>query len=342
MPALSKSFSERNPVTIGVVGIITVAVIVVGSLSAARLTRAFTETKYRAEFTDAGGLRVGDQVRVSGLDLGTVEGLDIEDRRVVVSFSLESDVSLGDATRADIKSATVLGRKYLQLTPAGTGSMNAGGTIPVKRTQAPYDVQERLEGLGKELRPLDRKQLASAMDTVSEAMAGTPDDLHAALSSVREAAAVINQRDEALLTLLDSAANVTSLLATRSGEVTTLVRDANSLLSELYARRQALRALLVNVNALVEQLHGLAVDNKARIGTALRELDGVTTLLNNNEKNVTAAIEGLRNYVGSLGEAVNAGPWFYGYIANLVSPNLSQQTTESVLKELTSAGVATP
>lgn len=333
---MTKRFAERNPVIIGVIGAVALALIVVGSLSAARIKGALTEREYHARFTEAGGLRPGDDVRVAGLSLGTVSSLRIEDDQVEVAFSLDKDVRLGSDTQAEIKSATVLGRKFLQITPRGDGELE--GVIPTTRTRAPFDLQSQLEGLGGEVQPLRKAQLARALDTVSATFADTPDDVRAALEGVRRGAKVVASRDSALLDLLRSAAQVSGILATRSGDLTTLVRDANDLLAELTARRTALRAVLINANALLGQLRALAQENDEQIGPALDQLARVSDLLQRNRANLTATIEGLRNYVGSLGEAVNGGPWFYGYIANLVPSNMAQQTVDSILSQTPTVG----
>lgn len=338
MPALSKKFAERDLSLIGMIGAVVVAVVVVGSLQASNLRSALTESGYHARFTEAGGLREGDDVRVSGLNVGRVDAVTIESNEVDVAFSIEDGISLGDATKVEIKSATVLGRKYLQVTPAGKGEMAAGDVIPAERTLTPFDVQSRLEGLGGEIADLDGDQLSKALGTVAETLEGTPEELRTALDGVTRASRVITKRDDALLGLLDSAATVSKVLAGRSGEVTTLVKDANALLNELTVRRAAIRAVLVNANALLGQVKGLAQDNARQIGPSLRELTRVNQLLVDNEANITAAIEGLRNYTGSLGEAVNGGPWFYGYIANLVPTNLAQQTVDSLLAQLPKGG----
>lgn len=338
MPALSKKFAERNLSLIGLTGSVVVGLIVVGSLQAANLRSALSESGYHARFTEAGGLREGDDVRVSGLSVGRVDAVTIESNEVDVAFSIDNDIELGDDTKVEIKSATVLGRKYLQVLPAGAGDMDAGDVIPTERTLTPFDVQSRLEGLGGEIEQLDDQQLSQALGTVADTLEGSPEELRAALDGMARASRVITKRDGALLALLESASTVSSVLAGRSSEVTTLVKDANSLLNELTVRRAAIRAVLVNADALVAQVKGLAQDNARQIGPSLRELKRVNRLLEENEANITAAIEGLRNYTGSLGEAVNGGPWFYGYIANLVPTNMAQQTIDSLLAQIPKGG----
>lgn len=332
MPVLSKRFAERNPVTLGIVGLVVVALLVVGSLGSAGLYRALTSEEYSARFAEAGGLIVGDRVRLSGLEVGEVTGIRLEDGAVTVDFSVDGG-DLGDRTRASIKTATVLGKKFLQVYPEGDGEL-ADGVIPLARTDAPYDVQDQLQTLTTEVAQTDVPQLADSLDALSETFADTPERLRVALDGVSRISQTIASRDEALRGLLESANGVTDLLAQRSGEITRLVADGELLLAELSPRRDAIRALIVNTTATVDELDALAGENREQLRPALDELRQVTDLLIRNEKNITASIEGLRNYAGSLGEAVSGGPWFYGYVPNLTTSNLSQQTFASILDQL--------
>jgi virulence factor Mce family protein len=332
MPVLSKRFSERNPITLGLAGIVVVVLLVGGSLGSAGAYRALTAQEYIARFAEAGGLIVGDRVRLAGLEVGEVTDIRLEGGAVTVAFGVEGG-SLGDRTRASIKTATVLGKKFLQVYPDGRGEL-PDGMIPLARTSSPYDVQDQLGTLTREVSEVDVPQLADSLNTLSDTLADTPERLRVAVDGVSRVSQTIASRDEALRGLLESANGVTGLLAERSGEITKLVADGDLLLSELSARRDAIRALLVHTTAVVDELDGLAADNRDQLGPALAELDGVLDLLIRNEDSLTASIEGLRNYTGSLGEAVSGGPWFYGYVPNLTGSSFSQQTLTSILDQL--------
>jgi phospholipid/cholesterol/gamma-HCH transport system substrate-binding protein len=73
---MMKSFSERNPMIIGVVGLVLTAAIVFVGLQSKAL---FVDTgkTHRAYFADAGALRSGATVQVSGAEVGTVSGVEL-------------------------------------------------------------------------------------------------------------------------------------------------------------------------------------------------------------------------------------------------------------------------
>ena len=61
-----KSFSERNPMIIGAVGLAAVAGVVLGALQYQKLPFFNQGRNVSAYFADAGGLRTGNGVEVSG------------------------------------------------------------------------------------------------------------------------------------------------------------------------------------------------------------------------------------------------------------------------------------
>lgn len=326
-------------VRLGVVGLLVVTILVGVALSAAGIRDAVTTDAYSARFSEVGGLNPGDQVRVAGVQAGTVDAIDLEPGAVVVHFTVDRSGRIGTETGATIRTATVLGTKFLDVEPSGPGALEEGSEIPLARTRSPFDVQQILNRLTRETGELDVPTLARSLGTVADTLDRTPPELRAAISGLTRLSDTIAARDEGLRQLLANANGVTGILAQRSGQITQILADGNLLLGELVARRDAINGVLVQTTAVFNQLNGLVEDNQEQIDPALRELSQVLDLLHRNRDGIAATIEGLRNYAGSLGEAVSGGPWFYGYIPNLAPTNLSQQTLDGLLASLPSGGV---
>lgn len=70
-----KSFAERNPFVIGLVGIVGVALLVLAALNYQQLPGFNQGKTYSAHFDDAGGLYDGAEVQVSGFASGKVTGI---------------------------------------------------------------------------------------------------------------------------------------------------------------------------------------------------------------------------------------------------------------------------
>ena len=121
-----KPFRERNPVTIGITGIVVILVLLFGAFNADKLPIIGGGSAYSAAFTDLSGLKKGDDVRVAGVKVGKVTGISLTHGYVKVSFKIKG-VHLGDQTTASIRVKTLLGTKYLSLDPQGTGKLSSNG-----------------------------------------------------------------------------------------------------------------------------------------------------------------------------------------------------------------------
>src|SRR3954454_815789 len=141
MARQSRPFRDRNPVTIGAISLTVIAALVFLAFNAQSLPLIGGGTVYRAQFSEAAGLKPDDPVRVAGVKVRQVEGLQLEDGAVTVEFRVE-DAFVGARSEAAIKTETVLGAKYVALVPRGEQELDPDQAIPLERTASPYDVVE--------------------------------------------------------------------------------------------------------------------------------------------------------------------------------------------------------
>lgn len=337
---------ERNPVQVGVIGLGVCAAIVLAGLQYDQLPFISGGLNYSAHFTDAGGLVPGDDVSLAGVDVGTVTAVELDGQQVLVTFTVRDGIALGDATGADIKTNTVLGRKSLAVRPSGNGVLRPGTTIPVERTNAPYSLPDALGDLTTSVSELDTDGINDSLDALSGALQDTPPEISGALEGMRRLSESINARDESLQELLGRAENVTGILAERSDRINELIVDANDLFGELSLRRDAITELITNVSVVSRQLTGLVQDNQAQMAPTLEVLNRVTANLQTNKDNIAEALDGLGPYISSLGESVASGPFFNAYVSNIlpapwwkavvdgiVAPELLPQDLEDVIPD---------
>ncbi|HET6877898.1 MAG TPA: MCE family protein [Jatrophihabitans sp.] len=311
-----KSFNERNPVTIAVVGMLAIAVIALGTFYWNHLPLVGNSTGYVADFAEAGGLQSGDDVRVAGVKVGTVSDVSLEGTHVRVDFDV-AGTWIGDRSTAAIGIKTLLGRKYLAVDPLGDHALPAGATIPLARTTALYDVTTALEGLGSQLGHIDTAQLGRSFEAIAGAFRNTPASVRASLRGLTALSRTIASRDDELALLVRNTRRITDVLAADNPQIDALLRDGNLLLSELQRRSAAVTALFNGTQQLSRQLTGLVADNNATLAPALTQLNRVTTLLENNQANLDNALRLIGPYYSLLNDAVGTGPWLDTYICGL-------------------------
>jgi phospholipid/cholesterol/gamma-HCH transport system substrate-binding protein len=327
-----KSFSERSPVTIGLIGITTVVVIALAALNYQKLPFLSQGKNYSAYFADAGGLFTGAAVEVSGFPSGKVSNIELDGSRVLVTFWVDTNIHVGDRSEARIRAKSLLGTKVLEVLPRGDGTL--AGTIPIDRTTSPYQLPDALGDLATTIGGLNTAQLSESLATLAHTFSDTPEDVRAAVQGVARFAQTLNERDANLRTLLENAAKATGVLAKRTDQVVSLVRDTNALLAELRTQSAALDQIWYNVSAAAQQLKGFIEENRQQLRPALDKLNGVLAIIDNRKERLQLAVKGLNTYAMSLGESVGSGPFFKAYVVNLLPGQFVQPFIDAAFSDL--------
>ncbi|WP_326545209.1 MCE family protein [Mycolicibacterium sp. ND9-15] len=327
-----KPLAERNRLAVGAVGIGVVVAMVIAAISYDKIPMIKGTSDYSAYFAEAGGIKPGSDVRVSGMSVGRVSGVRLEGTKVLVAFTVRNGVELGDRTEAAIKTETVLGNRMLEITPRGEGALT--GTIPLERTTSPYDLPTTLGDLTTTISALDTTQLSSALTTLADTFKDTPPELRAALEGVARFSDTLNTRDAQLRYLLADANKVTAVLGKRSDQIADLVVNTNSLLSEVLSQRDSVDALMVNITAVSQQISGLVADNRTQLKPAVGKLNGVLTMLDNRKAELRRVLYLLRRYAMSFGEVLGAGPFFKASLVNLAPGQFAQPFIDAAFSDL--------
>ncbi|MFI2345765.1 MCE family protein [Streptomyces sp. NPDC019443] len=319
-------FRERNPVVVGAVGISTLALLTAAAFNADSLPLIGNGETYSAAFSEAGGLKPGDEVRIAGVKVGKVDEVDLDGDHVKVTFRVKGDPEFGTTTGAAIRIKTILGSKYLALHPKGSGQLAPGSEIPLNRTVPAYDVVAAFSDLTTTSEKVDTDQLAKALDTISATFKDSPTEVQASIKGLSRISRTVASRDEALRELLKHANGVTGVLSERSGDFSRVIKDGDKLFQEITRRRAAIHALLKSSAAMGIQLSGLVEDNRKEIGPALKGLNAVVTMLERNQASLDRSVKLLAPYVRVFTNTLGNGRWFDSYIQNMVAAPVVPRT----------------
>jgi phospholipid/cholesterol/gamma-HCH transport system substrate-binding protein len=327
-----KPFSERNLLVIGAIGLAITVAIVVGALQYDKIPFLNQGKEYSAYFADAGGLMNAAGVQVSGFEVGKVESIELDGTRVLVKFTVDKNIRLGDRTEAAIKTKGLLGTKILEVTSRGDGRQD--GTIPLERTTSPYQLPDALGELATTISGLNTNQLSDSLRVLSTTFADTPPELKIAIEGVSRFSQTLNERDAQLRGLLTNADKATTVLAERSNQVVSLIGNTNALLAELQNQSAAVDQISGNISALSQQLQGFIGENRTTMRPALDKLNGVLTMLDNRKERLQKSLHLLTEYSMSLGESVASGPFFKTYVANLLPGQFVQPFIDAAFSDL--------
>ena len=96
-----------------------------------------------ARFATVSGLRVGNPVEMGGIEIGRVEHMSIDQDKqmAVVELKIIKDIKIFEDASASIKTAGLIGDKYVKIDPGGSGNLlKPGGAIT--ETNSPIDVED--------------------------------------------------------------------------------------------------------------------------------------------------------------------------------------------------------
>lgn len=252
-----RPIEEYNTIRLGTVTLAVLALFITALVGIGKLSLG--HRGYSAEFAQAAQISPGDQVTVAGIEVGTVRDVALTGDHVTVKFTVRKGVPVGGASRAAIKLTTLLGRRYLELTPAGEGELPSR-TITLANTAVPYNLQATLADATTTFEQVDADRIAASMAEMGNGLAGMPEALPEALANVKTLAAVVASRRDQLGLLLKNVDTVTGVIRDQKADLGALVIQGRDLLQTINARQAAVHRLLTGTAALVDTLKILFED----------------------------------------------------------------------------------
>lgn len=238
---------------------------------------------YYAVFTDVTGVAQGDEIRIAGVAVGQVRGIEVdEDDNAVVRFSVDSDVELTQNTNIEVRFRNLVGQRYLVLSQGADGGgtmMEPGSTIPLERTKNALDLNVLFNGfkpLFEALSPEDVNQLSFELVQVLQGEAGNVQSLLATTASLTNELA---DRDELIGDVITNLSEVMDTVGRNDEELDQTISTLQQFISGLNDDREAILGSLDSVSELSEVTADLIVEARPGITENVEELNRLTNLL---------------------------------------------------------------
>ena len=286
-------------------------VLVIGNIS-------FSGTRtYRAEFADATGVVKGDDIRIAGVKVGTVEDVQISNRtRAMVTFTVEEKTLVTQATHATIRYRNLVGQRYISLTQ-GIGSSERlvdGDTIPVEQTSPALDLTVLFNGfkpLFQALSPADINQLSYEIVQVFQGEGGTLESLLGHTASVTNTLAA---RDEVISDLIDNLNSVLDHLGDRDQQLSQLISTFKTFVAGLKDDRDAILDSLDQISELSVQTASLVKGIRSPFAEDIKQLRRLTANIERNKGELDRALQVLPIKLTKVGRTAIYGSFFNFYL----------------------------
>ncbi|HWC15173.1 MAG TPA: MCE family protein [Actinomycetota bacterium] len=314
-----KNFRERSPILIGIVSILALAAGTTFAFSIDKLPALKNAYEIEGEFRDAAGLKTENQVRVAGIKVGTVSRIELDGDKVVVAMEIDNGIRIPDDAFAEIKLATLLGTKFVDIEAKGGGPfLEAGDVIGIENTSIPYEIYQASNQGTNVLEELDGPALNDAIAQLAKLVETSKEELGAALSGLNELGAGLNAKDEDLRSLLAGAGELTDLLADEGDEINRLIAESDLVLGVLARKREDVQSLLEATRLMSGQLADLLRDNRANVDGILKELHRALVVLEANVEHLDVAMEYAGPSARYFGSIFQQGRWGDIYSCGLV------------------------
>jgi virulence factor Mce-like protein len=241
------------------------------------------QLEYRAEFTDVTGLVEGDEVRIAGVRVGQVTGIEIAERtegsrgRPVAEVALEvsADVPLPRMVEATIRFRNLVGQRYITLVE-GEGSdgevLEAGSTIPLAQTTEALDLTTLFGGfrpLLQALSPADVNRVSFEIIQVFQGEGATMESLLRRVASLTDSLA---DKDAVIGSVIDNLTTVMSAVAERDRQLDGLIVSLQEFVTGLASDKEAIFDSLATIDQLAVTTSGFLEDVRPPLAADIRAL----------------------------------------------------------------------
>ncbi|GAB7142452.1 virulence factor Mce family protein [Mycobacterium riyadhense] len=280
---------------------------------------------YSAEFSNISGLRNGQFVRASGVEIGKVKKVELIDggKRVRVDFDVDRSVPLYQSTTAQIRYLDLIGNRYLEL-KRGTGEgadkiLPPGGFIPLSRTSPALDLDALIGGFKPLFRALDPDKvntITSALITVFQGQGGTINNI---LDNTAQLTSQIAERDQAIGEVVKNLNTVLDTTVRHRKDFDQTVNNLEILITGLRNHDDSLAGGTAHVSNAAGTVADLLAENRSLLHRTVNYLDAVQQPLIDQRQELNDYFHKLPTALNMIGRAIGS----YGDFVNFYSCDIS-------------------
>ena len=253
----------------------------------------YTVTAY---FPRAVSVFPSSDVRVLGLPAGEVTEVEVEGNRVRVELAIPSDIEVPDDAAAQIVPQSLIGERYIQLSPAfkqGMTPMEDGAVIDdPDRIIVPVEPDEALAAIKEFLDSLDPEGIGDLVSNLDDDLEGNGAQLNDTLGSLSQLVETFAEKDDTLLSIVESFDRLTTTLVTREaqlGEVLDAFAEASQVLAD---ERESIGALVTGLADLSQNGLRLVGEHSVDLRADIQTLSDAAATIDANLSSVTQLLEG--------------------------------------------------
>lgn len=274
---------------------------------------------YSAVFSNASGLRAGQFVRASGVEVGKVA--DVVPNHaggVRVTFNVDRSLPLFRGTTAAIRYLNLIGERYVELERGDSPErLSPGGTIPIEHTQPALDLDALIGSFRPLFRALDPQKvntLATSLITIFQDQGGTISDI---LDQTAQLTSHIADSDHVIGEVVNNLNIVLDTTVKHQTELDTTINNFERLVSGLKDRADPLADATARIGTVSGTLANLLADDRASLHKTIEHLDRIDQPLVDKQSDLDHILTKWPQALRLIGRLGLYGDFFNYYICDL-------------------------
>ncbi|HXO11169.1 MAG TPA: MCE family protein [Mycobacterium sp.] len=254
----------------------------------------FRPNTITAFFTTATGVYPGDDVRVSGVKVGTITSIKPEGATAKLTLKVDRDVLIPADAKAVIVAQNLVSARYVQLAPGyETGpTMQDGALIPVERTAVPVEwdqVKAQLMRLAIDLGPksdVSGTAVGRFIDSAANALNGNGDKLRQTLAQLSGLGRILANGSGNIADIIKNLQTFVTALRDSKVQIVQFQDRLATLSSALDESRSSLDAALTNLSQAVGEVQRFIAGTRDKTSEQIQRLANVTQNLVDHRKDL--------------------------------------------------------
>ncbi|SBS70354.1 Virulence factor Mce family protein [uncultured Mycobacterium sp.] len=297
---------SRRGLTVAIA--VVLAVVIVGGIGWLLRATVFKPNTITAYFTSATAIYPGDEVRVAGVKVGTIESIEAQGTKAKLVLAVDRKVPIPANAEAVIVSQNLVGARYVQLTPPYEDkgpTMHDGAVIGLDRTAIPVEwdeIKTQLMRLATDLGPAAEGQTTPVgrfIDTAANALDGNGEKLR---DTIAQLSAVSKTLANGSGNIVDTIKNLQTFVTALRDSNTQIVQFQDrlaSLSSVVDGSRSDIDGALTNLSSAVVDVQRFIAGTRNQTAEQLQRLSSVTKNLADNKLVVENLLHVAPNAIGN-------------------------------------------
>jgi len=245
-------------------------------------------------FTSAVGLYPGDQVRILGVQVGSIGTIEPRPSDVKITMSVSKDAKVPKDARAVIISPNLVSARFIQLTPAYTGGavLPDGGSIDLARTAVPVEwdeVKQALTQLAVQLGPTTGSMqgpLGAAINQAADTLDGKGQSFHNALRELSQVAGRLGDSRSDIFGTVKNLQVLANALSASNEQIVQFAGNVASVSQVLADSSRHLDNTLGTLNQALSDIRGFLHENNSTLIDTVNKLNDFAQTLSDQSDNI--------------------------------------------------------